>query len=55
VVFIAVGLSVDASIGLAAGTFSDKVLHRPRFRRRLERASAVVFGGLAVRLVVDAR
>ena len=50
---VMIGLSVDASIGLAAGTFSAKVLHRPRFRRRLERASAVVFGGLAGRLVVE--
>jgi len=54
-VFIVVGLAVDASIGLAAGTFADKVLHRPRFRQRLERASAIIFGGLAARLVLDTR
>ncbi|MGY0056533.1 LysE family translocator [Streptomyces sp. LZ34] len=53
--FIMVGLPVDATVGLAAGSLADKLLSRPSFRRRLERASAVVFGGLAVRLALDSR
>ncbi|GAA2361119.1 MULTISPECIES: LysE family translocator [Streptomyces] len=51
--FILVGLPVDATVGLAAGSLADKLLSRPSFRRRLERASAVVFGGLAARLALD--
>ncbi|MFD8862868.1 LysE family translocator [Streptomyces sp. NPDC059590] len=53
--FIMIGLPVDATVGLAAGSLADKLLSRPSFRRRLERASAVVFGGLAVRLALDSR
>ncbi|MDX3232220.1 LysE family translocator [Streptomyces sp. ME19-01-6] len=53
--FIMVGLPVDSTVGLAAGSLADKLLRRPSFRRRLERASAVVFGGLAVRLALDSR
>ncbi|MES4905568.1 MULTISPECIES: LysE family translocator [unclassified Streptomyces] len=53
--FIMVGLPVDATVGLAAGSLADKLLRRPSFRRRLERASAVIFGGLAVRLALDSR
>jgi threonine/homoserine/homoserine lactone efflux protein len=54
-VFIVVGLSVDGTVGFTAGTLADKVLGRPAVRRRLERASAVIFGGLAVRLALDMR
>ncbi|MEU5026003.1 LysE family translocator [Streptomyces milbemycinicus] len=53
--FIMIGLPVDATVGLAAGSLADKLLSRPSFRRRLERASAVIFGGLAVRLALDTR
>lgn len=52
-VLIVVGLAVDASVGLAAGTLSDLLLRRPSVRRWLNRVSAAIFGGLAVRLVVD--
>ncbi|MGH3760897.1 LysE family translocator [Actinophytocola sp.] len=52
-VFIVVGLAVDASVRLAAGTFSALLLGRPAVRRWLNRVSAAIFGGLAVRLVVD--
>jgi threonine/homoserine/homoserine lactone efflux protein len=52
-VFIVVGLAVDASAGLLSGTLSEKIAARPGFRRRMERASAVVFAGLAARLVID--
>jgi threonine/homoserine/homoserine lactone efflux protein len=55
VVFIVVGLSVDGTIGFTAGSLADKVLGRPSVRRRLERASALIFGGLAVRLALDTR
>lgn len=48
---IVIGLTVDASIGLLAGTLSEKVLRRPGFRRWLERLSALIFGGLAIRLL----
>jgi threonine/homoserine/homoserine lactone efflux protein len=53
--FIAVGLPVDAVVGLTAGSLADRVLRRPAVRRRLERASALIFGGLAVRLALDTR
>ena len=52
-ILIVVGLSVDASVGLAAGTLSDLLRRRPAVQRWLGRVSAVIFGGLAVRLVVD--
>ena len=55
VVFIVVGLSVDGTVGFTAGSLADKVLGRPAVRRRLERASALIFGGLAVRLALDSR
>jgi threonine/homoserine/homoserine lactone efflux protein len=52
-ILIVVGLTVDASVGLAAGTLSDLLRRRPAVRRWLSRVSAAIFGGLAVRLVVD--
>jgi threonine/homoserine/homoserine lactone efflux protein len=52
-ILIVTGLSVDASVGLAAGTLSDLLLRRPAIRRWLNRVSAAIFGGLAVRLVLD--
>jgi threonine/homoserine/homoserine lactone efflux protein len=55
VVFIVVGLSVDGTVGFTAGSLADKVLGRPAVRRRLERASSLIFGGLAVRLALDTR
>ncbi|HEY7597922.1 MAG TPA: LysE family translocator [Actinophytocola sp.] len=52
-ILIVVGLSVDATVGLAAGTLSDLLRRRPGVQRWLNRVSATIFGGLAVRLVVD--
>ena len=51
--FIVVGLSVDASVGLASGALSALLRRRPAVQRWLSRVSAAIFGGLAVRLVVD--
>jgi threonine/homoserine/homoserine lactone efflux protein len=51
-VLIVVGLSVDATVGLAAGRLSDLMLRRPAVRRGLDRGCAVVFGGLAARLAL---
>jgi threonine/homoserine/homoserine lactone efflux protein len=53
--FIGIGICVDASVGFLAGTLSEKILRRRSFKRWLERVSAAIFGGLAVRLVLDAR
>jgi threonine/homoserine/homoserine lactone efflux protein len=53
--FIAVGLPVDAVVGLAAGSLMEQVLLRPSVRRRLERAAALIFGGLAIHLALDTR
>jgi threonine/homoserine/homoserine lactone efflux protein len=53
--FIVVGLAVDASAGVAAGTLSERLLRRTRLRRWLDRVSAAIFGGLAVRLALDSR
>ncbi|MFI6032549.1 LysE family translocator [Amycolatopsis magusensis] len=52
-VFIAVGLSVDGSVGLTAGALAALLLRRPSIRRWLDRVSAAIFGALAVRLVAD--
>lgn len=53
-VFIVVGLTVDATAGLLAGTLSERVLRRAAVRRWLARISAAIFGGLAARLALDA-
>jgi threonine/homoserine/homoserine lactone efflux protein len=53
--FIAVGLPVDAAIGLTAGGLAERMLHRPSVRRWLERVAAFIFRGLAVRLALDSR
>jgi threonine/homoserine/homoserine lactone efflux protein len=52
-ILIVVGLTVDAGVGLAAGTLSQLLRRRPGVQRWLNRVSAAIFGGLAVRLVVD--
>jgi threonine/homoserine/homoserine lactone efflux protein len=52
-ILILVGLTVDAAVGLASGTMSELLRRRPGVRRWLGRVSAAIFGGLAVRLVVD--
>lgn len=49
------GLIMDVAIGLLAGTLSRLLMARPAIRRWLNRAAAAIFGGLAVRLVVDSR
>jgi threonine/homoserine/homoserine lactone efflux protein len=54
-VFIAVGFPVDATVGLTAGGLAERLLHRPSVRRRIQRVCAAVFGGLAVRLLLDSR
>jgi threonine/homoserine/homoserine lactone efflux protein len=54
-VLIVVGLAVDGTAGLLAGTLAEKVAARPGFRRTMERLSAAVFAGLAARLVLDSR
>ncbi|MBM7784399.1 LysE family translocator [Tenggerimyces flavus] len=53
--FIGIGICVDATVGFLAGTLSEQILRRRSFKRWLERVSAAIFGGLAVRLVLDAR
>ena len=52
-ILIVIGFAVDASVGLASGTLSNVLLRRPGVQRWLNRVSAAVFGGLAVRLVAD--
>lgn len=54
-IFIVVGLIVDATAGMISGTLADRVLTRPAVRKVLHRGAAVVFGGLAARLVLDSR
>jgi threonine/homoserine/homoserine lactone efflux protein len=49
---IAIGLVMDSAVGLAAGTFSAVLLRRPSIQRWIKRAAAMVFGGLAVRLLL---
>jgi threonine/homoserine/homoserine lactone efflux protein len=52
-ILIMIGFCVDAAVGLAAGTLSAVLLRKPAVQRWLNRVSAAIFGGLAVRLVVD--
>ncbi|GAA2778983.1 LysE family translocator [Saccharopolyspora taberi] len=52
-VFIAIGLTVDGVAGFASGRLSDALISRRRVRRWLDRLSAAVYAGLAVRLAVD--
>jgi threonine/homoserine/homoserine lactone efflux protein len=52
-ILIVIGFSVDATVGLASGTLSAVLQRRPGVQRWLNRVSAAVFGGLAVRLVAD--
>lgn len=52
-ILIVTGFLVDASVGLASGTLSNLLLRRPGVQRWLNRVSAAIFGGLAVRLVAD--
>jgi len=54
-VFIVIGLAVDGAAGLVAGALSERVLGHAGVHGWLERASAAIFGGLAVRLVLDSR
>lgn len=55
VLFIAVGLAVDGSVGLLAGTARDRLLRRQEVRRRLDQVCAAIFGALAVRLALDSK
>jgi threonine/homoserine/homoserine lactone efflux protein len=50
---VLIGLVMDSGVGLAAGTFSTLLASRPAIQRGLKRASAAIFGGLAVRLLAD--
>lgn len=52
---IAVGLSVDATVGVLAGSAADLIRRHRTVRCWLDRASAAVFGALAVRLVAENR
>ena len=52
-ILVTIGFAVDGTVGLAAGTLSALLLRRPAIQRWLNRVSAAIFGGLAVRLVVD--
>jgi threonine/homoserine/homoserine lactone efflux protein len=54
-VLVVIGLVLDCVIGLASGTFAAMLARRPAVRRWLRRVSAAVFGGLALRLLADAR
>lgn len=48
--FISIGLAIDAGVGVAAGKLSGVLASQHRFRRWLQRVSAAVFGALAVNL-----
>ena len=49
-VFIATGFTVNACVGAAAGLAAERIR---RASRAMNRLSAIVFGGLAARLVID--
>jgi threonine/homoserine/homoserine lactone efflux protein len=52
-IFQAVGLAVDATVGLAAGTVRDVFVRKPGLRILLDRAAAAVFGILAFALLTE--
>ncbi|MDA3646680.1 LysE family translocator [Saccharopolyspora indica] len=52
-VLLAVGICVDAAVGLASGGLSNLLLRRPGIQRWLDRAAGVLFGGLALRLATE--
>lgn len=50
---VAVGILVDASVGLSSGWLSNILLRRRSLQRWLDRAAAAVFAGLAIRLTTE--
>lgn len=54
-ILVVIGLVMDCLIGVAAGTFAALLARRPAARRWLGRVAAGIFGGLAVRLLLDHR
>lgn len=52
-IFVAVGFVVDAAVGLAAGGAGRRLATSRRLHRALDRTAAVVYLGLAGRLVTD--
>ncbi|MDA3629528.1 LysE family translocator [Saccharopolyspora oryzae] len=50
---VAVGICVDAGVGLASGWLSSLLVSRPGVQRWLDRAAALLFGGLALRLATE--
>ncbi|MCE7001537.1 LysE family translocator [Kibdelosporangium philippinense] len=52
-ILICVGLMVDATVGFTSGALSEFLVRRPAIRRWMDRASAAIFGALAVRLVAN--
>ncbi|RKT82665.1 Threonine/homoserine/homoserine lactone efflux protein [Saccharopolyspora antimicrobica] len=52
-VLLAVGICVDAAVGLASGGLSNLLVRRPGIQRWLDRAAGVLFGGLALRLATE--
>ena len=53
-IFLAVGLAVDTTVGLAAGTVRDVFVRRPGLRALLDRVGATVFAVLAFALLAEA-
>lgn len=54
-VLIAIGLVMDCAVGTAAASFSALLLRRPAIQRWLKRGSAMIFGGLAAKLLSEGR
>jgi len=52
-ILVLIGIIMDTAVGLAAGAFSALLLRRPAVQRTLKRASAAIFGALAIRLATD--
>jgi len=55
VLYAVMALPVKAAVGLAAGTFSERVLRSPRALAWMNRASGAVLLALGVRLAVSER
>ena len=50
---VGIGLVMDCAVAVTAGAFPAVLLGRPAVRRWFLRASAAIFGGIAIRLLAD--
>jgi threonine/homoserine/homoserine lactone efflux protein len=50
---VVIGLVMDCGVAVTSGAFPAVLVRRPAVQRWLQRASAAIFGGIAIRLLAD--